>query len=329
VPRIRYGGCDYDLLPAESVLEALLRQGVELAYSCRKGSCLTCLLRCSKGRIPSEAENGLRESLRAQGYFLACLASPEDDVELVAPADADLFGRARMIEIERLAPTTTRIRLESATPLYYHPGQFINIRRGDGLMRSYSLASVPRLEAYLEIHVKRLDGGAMSGWLNDEARVGDTVDIQGANGSGFYLPGRPDQPLLLIGNGSGLAPLYGIARDALADGHRGEIRLYHGSRTVGGLYLRDALRALAARHDNFSYLPCISGPEPGRGDRVGRAEIVAFGDLPQLSGWRVFLCGYPPMVDAARRAAYLAGARLADIHADAFELRDLRKTPRG
>lgn len=284
------------------------------------------MLRCSKGRIPSEAQDGLRESLRAQGYFLACLAAPEGDLEPAAPADADLFGRARIAEIERLAPTIARIRLESATPLYYHPGQFINLRRRDGLMRSYSLASVPRFGPYLEIHVKRLDGGARSGWLNDEAEVGDTVDIQGANGSGFYLPGRADQPMLLIGNGSGLAPLYGIARDALADGHRGEIRLYHGSRTVDGLYLRDALRALAARRDNFSYVPCISGPEPGRGDRVRRAEIVAFSELPQLSGWRVFLCGYPPMVDAARRAAYLAGAKLTDIHADAFELSDLRKS---
>jgi len=329
MPRLRYGSSDYDRLTGESVLDALLRQGVDLAYSCRKGSCLTCLLRCAKGQIPPAAQDGLRLSLRAQGYFLACLAVPEGELELADAADADLFGRARVVEIERLAPAIVAVRLESATPLYYHPGQFINLRRGDGLMRSYSLASVPRLEGRLEIHVKRLGGGAMSNWLNDEARVGDTVDIQGANGSGFYLPGLPDQPMLLIGNGTGLAPLYGIARDALADGHRGEIRLYHGSRTTDGLYLREALRGLAARFDNFSYSRCVSGPEPGPGDRAGRAEAVAFGELPHLSGWRVFLCGYPPMVEAARRLAYLAGATLADIHADAFELRDLRKTPRG
>jgi NAD(P)H-flavin reductase len=329
MPRIRFGGGGYDLRSGESVLDALLRQGADLAYSCRKGSCLTCMLRCTGGHVPPEAQGGLRETLRAQGYFLPCQASPAGDLDLAAPADADLYGRARLTEIERLAPAIVRIRLESATPLYYHPGQFINLRRGDGLARSYSLASVPRLEGYLEIHVKRLAGGAMSTWLNDKARVGDSVDIQGANGSGFYLPGRPDQPMLLIGNGSGLAPLYGIARDALHDGHRGEIRLYHGSRTAGGLYLRDALRALATRYGNFSYTPCVSGPQADAGDRAGRAETVAFGELPQLSGWRVFLCGYPPMVDAARQAAYLAGAKLADIHADAFELRDLRKAPRG
>ncbi len=328
MPRLQYGSASYDLLSGESVLDALLRQGVDLSYSCRKGSCLTCMLRCAKGHIPPQAQDGLRDSLRAQGYFLPCLASPEGDIDLLSGEDADLFGRARLVEIERLAPAIVRIRLEAATPLYYHPGQFINLRRGDGLMRSYSLASVPRREDHLEIHVKRLKGGAMSTWLNDEARVGDAIDIQGANGSGFYLPGHPDRPILLIGNGSGLAPLYGIARDALGDGHRGEIRLYHGSRTADGLYLRDELRALAVSHENFFYTPCVSGPEPNPGDRTGRADTAAFDDLPQLSGWRVFLCGSPPMVHAAKRTAYLAGAKLADIHADAFELRELRKTPR-
>jgi NAD(P)H-flavin reductase len=328
MPHIRYAGASYDLAPGENVLDALLRQGVEHVHSCRKGTCLTCVMRCADGDIPPQAQDGLRPALRMQRYFLPCIATPEGDLELVSGDEADLYGRARLIEIERLAPAIVRVRLESATPLYYHPGQFINLRRRDGLMRSYSLASVPRRESFLEIHVKRLKGGQMSAWLNDEARVGDTVDIQGANGSAFYLPGRPDQPMLLVGNGTGLAPLYGIARDALSDGHRGDIRLYHGSRTADGLYLRDALTALAARHDNFSYIPCVSGPAPGQGARAGRAEAAAFTDLPQLPDWRVFLCGYPPMVHAAKRTAYLAGAKLADIHADAFELRELRKKPR-
>ncbi len=209
-------------------------------------------------------------------------------------------------------------------PLYYRAGQFINLRRDDGMVRSYSLASVPALDDLLELHVKRLPRGVMSNWLFDRLEAGIGLDIQGPNGACFYGPGRPETPLLLIGNGSGLAPLIGIARDALASGHEGEIRLYHGTRHRQGLYLHETLLAMAEDHANFIYTPCVSG-ENGQS---GRAENVAFADNPQLDGHRVYLCGYPPMVKAAKKQAYLMGAELADIYADPFELRDLRLTPR-
>jgi NAD(P)H-flavin reductase len=133
--------------------------------------------------------------------------------------------------------------------------------------------------------------------------------------------------MLLIGNGTGLAPLIGIARDALNDGHSGAIHLYHGTRRSEGLYLDDALRELDADFENFHYTPCTSREE-SPGTRRGRAEEVALTDHPDLSGWRVYLCGYPPMVHDMQRRAFLAGASLADIYIDPFELRDLRKKPR-
>jgi len=157
---------------------------------------------------------------------------------------------------------------------------------------------------------------------------GEPLDLQRPYGTCFYRSGQPERPLLLIGNGSGLAPLTGIARDALADGHVGPIRLYHGSRHPSGLYLREVLGAMAAKHANFHYVPCVSGTERPVGVRADRAERAALADHPELSDWRVFVCGYPPMVHAARQAANLAGAALGDIHADPFELRDLRARPR-
>jgi len=72
----------------------------------------------------------------------------------------------------------------------------------------------------------------------------------------------------------------------------------------------------------------LSGGSGAAGCRPGRAESVAFSDLAELPGWRVFLCGYPPMVHSAKRHAYLAGAALDDILTDPFELRELRQTPR-
>lgn len=325
---IAFDGATYDCGDDETVLDALLRQGVEIPYSCKLGVCLSCLLKAEPGQVPAAAQDGLRRTLCEQGYFLACQCQPERALAVSRGDESDVFGRAKVMGIERLAPRVCRVAIEPATPLYYRAGQFVNLRRDDGLTRSYSLASVPSLDSHLELHVKHLPGGRMSGWIFDGLAVGDSLDIQGPNGGCYYVPGRADQGLLLIGNGTGLAPLIGIARDALNDGHAGPIRLYHGTREEAGLYLRNVLDDMAVRHENFDYVPCLSGTPVAKGCREGRAESVAFSDHSELDGWRVFLCGYPPMVHSAKKLAYLAGAALEDILTDPFELLELRQTPR-
>ena len=168
----------------------------------------------------------------------------------------------------------------------------------------------------------------MSQWIIDTLQVGDAVDIQGPNGACFYLPGREQEALLLIGTGTGLAPLMGIARDALTSGHLGPIYLYHGSHSAAGLYRRPQLAALAAQHENFHAVFCASGAAVESDCIAGRAHDIAFGRHTDLSGFRVYLCGAPAMVHAAKKTAYLQGARMQDIYADPFENKDLRQTPR-
>ncbi len=329
---ISFAGESHALGADETVLECLERANHEIPFSCRNGICLTCMMRVRTGILPEASQAGLRDGQQQQGYFLPCVCRPEADLEIEAPADAELFGRAMVSEVTRLTASICRLRLRTATPLFYHAGQFVNLRRGDGLVRSYSLASVPRLDDSLELHIKRLGGGRMSNWIYDDLTVGEPLDIQGPNGDCYYIGGQPDRPLLLIGNGSGLAPLYGILRDALADGHVGPIHLYHGSRMAKGLYYRDELQALAQANGNFHYTPCLSGDSDEaqleRAAKPGRAEAVALAEHPDLSGWGVYLCGYPPMVQTAKKQAFLAGAGLQDILADSFELRDLRRLPR-
>lgn len=325
---ITFRGRAYQCHENETVLDALMRHNVEVPYSCKKGICLSCMMRAIDGPVPDEAQEGIRDTLCVQGYFLACQCKCDHDRELAPPQDAMLYGRASVIDIHPLAANISRIRLEPATPLFYHAGQFINLRRSDGLTRSYSLASVPRLDDHLELHVKRMNNGIMSNWLLDELKAGDSVDLQGPNGAAFYIPGHADQNMVLIGNGTGLAPLIGVVRDALQDGHRGEIRLYHASRFPDGLYLADELEKISQTHGNFTYLPCLSGPEVPPGILPGRADDIALADLTDLTDWRVFLSGCPPMVHAAKKRAYVAGAALADIYGDPFELRDLRTRPR-
>jgi NAD(P)H-flavin reductase len=323
-----FGGAWYACRPGESVLETLLRQGVDAPYSCRKGTCLVCMMRCTSGTPSPAAQEPLSETLRAQGYVLACQFVPKADVEIATPDEAAMFAPAEIVSNTPLGPLVRRLRLRPLEAFSYRPGQFLNLRVRNGPIRSYSLASLPQSDPDLELHIRHRENGALSGWVFEQAQPGERVDISGPFGRNFYLPGRPDQPMLMIGTGTGLSPLVGVLRDALRHGHKGQIRLYHGSRNREALYLDNVLREVANRQPNLRYFGCISGDPEAERLRHGRADTLAFADLPSLVGWRVFLSGHPQMVHAARKNAYLAGAALADIHADPFDLRDLRHHPR-
>lgn len=315
---IRYADDRFELEEQESVLDGLTRRGVPVPSSCRGGVCQTCLMRATEGTPPEEAQRGLKDSLKLENHFLACICHPTEDLAVALPGEAGAAVPATIRRLELLTDDIMHVALESHAPITYRPGQFINLLRDRSLSRSYSIASVPDRDEHIHLHVRRLAGGRMSGWIHEELRPGQTVDIQGPAGDCFYVPGRPEQPLLLIGTGSGLAPLYGIVRDALGRGHTGPIRLFHGSRGLRGIYLTEELRALAREHPNFEYLPCLSGPEVPAGFAAGRAHEVALREVPDLRGWRLFLCGHPDMVKQARKKAFLAGAAMKDIHADAF-----------
>ncbi len=325
---LTYGNDTHTCEPGESVLAVLLRSNVDVPYSCRAGACHSCLLRRSDGAVPASSQPGLKPTLREQNYFLACQLVPDEDISVSLPDDALVTGHAIVVGLEHLNKDICRVLLEPATPLYYHAGQYINLRRQDGLARSYSLASVPSVDKHLELHVRRLDNGRMSNWINDVLQVGDQLDFHGPYGDCFYLPDAEEQDLLLIGTGTGLAPLMGIARDALRSQHRGDIHLFHGSRTIRDLYLDRCLRELAEGHPNFHYRACVTGEDAVDEVRHGRANEIAFSEFPDLNAKRVYLCGLPAMVNTARKIAYLNGAAMENIMADAFEMTDLRKEER-
>lgn len=306
----------YPLEAGESVLDGLLRQGVSVPHSCRAGACQSCLMKAERGAVPEAARVGLKDTLVAQGYFLACTCRPAQDAELeVAGAEA-LRVPARITSLKMLSADVLRVRLLPGAPFEYRAGQYVSLVRGDGLARSYSLASLPR-EGALDLHVRLIPGGVMSGWLATEARPGDTVHLQGPAGSCFYVPGRPEQPLLLAGTGTGLAPLYGIVRDALEAGHKGPIWLFHGARVPAGLYLRDELRELADRHPNLRYRPSVLS-DGSRDVAEGPLDVLIRSECPKPTGYRAWLCGDPQLVLSLRKKLFLSGLSLKDLHTDSF-----------
>lgn len=316
--KISYNGVQYLCEQGDSVLDTLLQANIPIPNSCRGGVCQSCLMRSLDAKPPAVAQNGLKDTLQHQKYFLACSCYPEQDMTVALPESEGLAFSARVVNKEKLSGDIVRLVLAFEEEFEFLAGQFVNLIRDDGLTRSYSIANVPEQNKILELHVRRLPQGKFSTWVHDELAIGEQLTVSEAKGNCHYLPGRAEQPLLLIGTGSGLAPLYGIVNDALNQGHSGTIRLFHGSRFPEGLYLVEAMKKLDRAYDNFEYIPCVSGEIDSSEFAKGRVHDVALSSSDSLTGWKVFLCGHPEMVNQSKKMAYLKGVSLSDIYADAF-----------
>ncbi|MFT3713953.1 MAG: PhnD/SsuA/transferrin family substrate-binding protein [Archangium sp.] len=314
---VKYAGKQYEWLDGESLLECLERNGEDIPNSCRSGACHSCLVRVTEGPISPIAQLGLKEVWKEQRLALSCVSTERTDCS-IAPSDLSVQVQAQVVKKQSLGRDVVRLHLKPLASFPFRAGQFVNLtRNSDHLTRSYSIASIEK-DGVVELHVRVVAGGRMSTWVRDELSEGAEVSIRGPTGDCLYVDGRPDAPLLLLGTGTGLAPLVGIARDAIERRHRGSITLVHGGRDPQDLYLDLELRALQKKHPNFRYLPALSQGEPMPGTFQGRVDKVVTDQFKNLNGFRVFLCGSPPMVKDLRALAYKLGAALDDIHADAF-----------
>lgn len=316
MPRVTYLGKSHEVREGQTVLEALLDGGAAIPHSCRAGACGACIVQAKAGAVPEAAQRGLREAWKQRGYLHACVCRPEGDLEL-EPLGEGARVAARVVERLALSPSVTRLRLRLDEALPARAGQYVTLHRA-GVARSYSIAALPEPDV-LELHVRHLRGGQLSPYLCTEAAPGDAISVQGPLGDCVYLPGDPEQPLLLAGTGTGLAPLWGVLHDALAAGHRGPIHLFHGAVDAAGLYLVEELSLLARQHANFHYSASAlsaSGAPPGVEE--GSLDRVIARHLPRTAGVRAFVCGDPAIVALLKKKLYLSGTALRDIAADAF-----------
>jgi CDP-4-dehydro-6-deoxyglucose reductase len=318
VATVSFRGSLVELRRRESVLDGLLRAGEDVPHSCRSGVCRACTLVAESGELPELAQRGLREVERRQGRFLACQCYPSEDLE-VRELEGGASIAARIVAVDHLSDTVVRLRLVPEAPLDYEPGQYVALARSDGLVRSYSLASTPD-EPWLEFHLRRLPGGQMSTWAYDEARVGDVLSLRGPYGTCCYPSGETEAPMILVGTGTGLAPLWGVLRQALAAGHRGPITLLQGAVEPAGLYLREELAALALEHPQLRVRACVLSGE-GEGIEQGRVDLLAAEQVEATGkpgSHLAFVCGDPVIVQRLRRSLFLAGMSAQRILVDAF-----------
>lgn len=311
---LRYKGVTYKTVPGEPALNALLRQGAPVQFSCRKGSCRSCMLQATSGDPGNQSRQTLSEDMQALGFFLPCCAT---DVRAVDAVDPDLSlcsNEAMVADKQSLPGGIIRLQLELGSTLDWKAGQQIELANPQGDTRSYSIVS--RTDDYfLELHIRHIQGGAVSGWVAETLNVGDMVRFFGPSGNFTYDGTVSNQQLLLIGTGTAGGVLLGIARDALARGHTAPIHIYHGAATEAELYLGDDLDRLAKDHENV-WVHCGASREGAK----ARITDIAFSDHPELSQTTVYLCGSPEMVDMARVQAVMKGAEFSRLFSDPFDV---------
>lgn len=317
---VTFQGYIYKLREDETILEGLLRHNVAAPYSCQSGICQTCMMQITSGSVAPAWQQGLKDTFRQQQYFLPCVAVPTHDITVQLPSMGSSTIPATITHKVFLSHNVVALHLKPHEAFSCSPGQYLNLILDDGLTRSYSIANIPETDGYIELHIRKISGGRMSNWAYGRAQPGDLVHLRGPAGECFYInEAKEPFDMLLAGTGTGLAPLYGIIRDALAKDHPGNIRLIHGALTAKDLYYVDELKALEAAHSNFHYIPCIREGNPTDSKmEVIALDMLLMHYLQNPTQTRVYFCGAPDMVSNLKTKAFLGGVASRHIYSDAF-----------
>jgi CDP-4-dehydro-6-deoxyglucose reductase len=206
------------------------------------------------------------------------------------------------------------LRLPAAEVFHFEAGQYIDVMLPGGRRRSFSIASPPHDSRLLELHVRRVAGGEFSAPLFDAGAHSALLNIEGPLGQFTYRPGS--EPMLLVGGGTGLAPLLSILRHVAETGIERDMTLYWGVRSERDLYAGAVLEKLAAR---LRYVPVLSEPSPAWQGARGWVHEAVLGDVGDLERYAVYAAGPPAMIAAVRREFGLRGVAAARLFFDSFD----------
>ncbi|SEK97009.1 CDP-6-deoxy-delta-3,4-glucoseen reductase [Nitrosovibrio tenuis] len=324
--------------PGETVLQAALREGFPLPYGCRNGACGTCKGKIIQGTVDFGSYNAatLTEIEKQAGMALFCCAVPLSELviecrEIGAIKDIKVKTLpCRVHKMERVALDVMVIYLKLPTNerLQFLPGQYIDILMKDGKRRSFSLANAPHDDELLQLHVRNYRGGTFAEHVFTRMKERDILRFEGPLGT-FFLREDSDKPIIFVASGTGFAPVKSILEHVFhVRNMRGNTRsserrmvLYWGNRTKADLYMPDVADRWQQEHDNFTFIPVLSEalPADNWNGRTGLVHQAVLQDFNDLSGYQVYACGAPAMVEAAHKD-FTALRRLPDddFFSDAF-----------
>ncbi|MDX1298488.1 MAG: iron-sulfur-binding ferredoxin reductase [Pseudomonas sp.] len=308
MPELRVAERCLEVSPTSNLLDSLLAAGIAVPYSCRAGSCHACLVRCVRGELLDAKPEALDATQREQGWRLACQCRVIDDVEVEVFDPLRDGLPATIHSCDWLSADVLRLRLTPPQALRYNAGQHLQLWSEGGIARPYSLASLPGEDAWLEFHIDCRQGGAFA----TAARAfqpGDSLRLGELRGAALHYDADwQDRPLWLMAAGTGLAPLYGVLREALRQQHRGGIRVIHVAHDQAAHYLAEPLQVLAASHPQIQVELLVAAELP-----------AALAELRLVSRQTIaLLCGHPDSVESFARRLYLAGLPRNQTFADVF-----------
>jgi CDP-4-dehydro-6-deoxyglucose reductase len=314
----------------DTVLAAAMRAELMIPYGCRNGACGTCKGRILEGEVDFGAHqpSTLTDDEKRRGLALFCVAKPKTDLvievrEVRKAGDIEVKRLPCRIEsIDKRAPDVAIVKLKLPVNerLQYLAGQYLDFVLKDGHRRSFSIATPPHADELLELHIRHTPGGFFTDQLFNTFKGREILRFEGPLGT-FYLRESSDKPVIFVAGGTGFAPIKALIEHMLFHKIPREIVLYWGARAKRDLYMPEVPGRWQQENANFTFIPVLSEPSPedhwpGRTGFVHRAVMDDFKDL---SGYQVYACGAPAMIDAAKRDfTRLRGLPEDEFFADSF-----------
>lgn len=314
-------GLAFNALPDKSIVDASIAAGVFFPYSCKTGRCKTCKCKVATGETALLADElGLTEAEKTEGWILACVRTPTSELTINAPS----VSRFEMLQVKMLPcrinalePLSADVikvtlRLPPNSQLQYYAGQYIDVIKGD-IRRSYSVANPYTKDGQIELHIKRFNGGRMSEYWFEQAKVNDLLRLNGPLGT-FFLRDYAGKDLIFLATGTGFAPVKAILESlsqAKPEDLPRSISVYWGGRVLSDLYsdMPDV---------GFPYIFKRVLSRSADGDAQGYVQNVCIGDVADFQNTQVFACGSNAMIEDARSLLVKAGLAEADFYSDAF-----------
>ena len=290
----------------ETILEAALEHGYTLPYSCRNGACGVCKGKILEGSVDYGKAQAfaLSEEEKSAGFALFCCARPLSDLVVEShevTTEKEITVKTLPCRVEKMVKLTDDVmalylKLPTNERLQFLSGQYIDILQKEGKPRSFSLANAPHADELLELHVRNIVGGEFTHHVFNGMKVRDILRIKGPLGN-FYLHEDSPKPIVFVASGTGFAPVKAIIEHALHIGFKREMHFYWGVRKQADFYMLDKAKEWEAQGIKFT--PVVS--EEQWNGRMGFVHQAVLDDFKDLSGYAVYACGAPVVVEAAHR----------------------------
>jgi len=333
--RLEPVGIEMEVDEEETILQAAFRQGLMLMHGCKEGQCSACKSFLLDGEVDLDRYStfALPDFEEAEGWTLLCRAHAYSDLEIeLINYDEDelrsgtpiITARTRVEAIERLTHDIRLLRLSLVEPeqLTFKPGQYVDIGipGSNGHHRSFSMANTPTTANELVFMIRLFPDGRFSGLLEGALSAGDELEVTGPYGV-FTLRASSPRRLLFIGGGAGMAPILSLLRSMAESGSERRAIYYYGARRPEDLFCLEELEQLAHELASFEFVPALS--EAGDADDGWNGETGLITDVvarreEDFSEVDAYLCGPPPMVDAAIALLEGKGVPEARIFYDKF-----------